>query len=185
MNAVSDDRSLRAFIHIIDDDSLLNLFHFCRPVMVEEDEADNRILQGGEWNRERWWYKLAHVCRRWRCLILMSASHLGLSLFCTYGISVADMLAHSPPLPLIIDYIGEARDITAEEEERIVLTIQQCDRVRRIRLMMPVPILQKLIMAVDGEFPMLEYLYIAPPAKHDSGSYFPKHFGHHIYATSY
>ena len=145
--------------------------------MVEEDETNNnRILQGGEWDRERWWYKLAHVCRRWRCLILMSASHLGLSLFCTYGISVADMLAHSPPLPLVIDYIGEARDITAEEEEKIILALRQCDRVRRIRLLMPVPILQKLITAVDGEFPMLEYLYIAPPTKHDLGFILPKTF---------
>ncbi|KAI0276410.1 hypothetical protein BGY98DRAFT_986246, partial [Russula aff. rugulosa BPL654] len=51
----------------------------------------------GYWVEERWWYRLAHVCQRWRNLILGSATYLGLCLVCTYGTPVADMLAHSPP----------------------------------------------------------------------------------------
>ena len=87
-------------IHILDNDSVLNIFQHYRPIILEEDENDDdRILEGGEWARERWWYKLAHVCRTWRYLILSSASHLRLHLVCTYGTPVADMLAHSPPLP--------------------------------------------------------------------------------------
>jgi hypothetical protein len=69
------------------------------------------------------------------------------------------MLAHSPLLPLIIDY--EDRDITAEDEEAIMLALEQRDRVRRIRLYMTVLQLQKLIMAIDGEYPILEYLILA------------------------
>ncbi|KAH9981788.1 hypothetical protein BJV74DRAFT_989281 [Russula compacta] len=58
-------------IHTLDDDSLLEIFYLYRPVLLDEDEVDDiRILQGGEWDRERWWYKIAHVCRRWRYLIL-------------------------------------------------------------------------------------------------------------------
>jgi hypothetical protein len=68
------------------------------------------------------------------------------------------MLAHSPPLPLVIDY--ERRDITAEDEEAIILALAQPDRVRRIRFNLPVPKLQKLIMAIDGEYPILEYLIL-------------------------
>jgi len=50
-------------IHILDDDSLLNIFNFCHPVMVDEDAANYHcILQGGEWDCERWWYKLVKVC---------------------------------------------------------------------------------------------------------------------------
>ena len=70
------------------------------------------------------------------------------------------MLANSPPLPLIIDHLDEHNDITAADEQGIILALQHRDRVRRIRLMKPVPILQTLVMALDGEFPNLEYLSI-------------------------
>ena len=89
-------------------------------------------------------------------LVLGSASYLGLCLVCTYGTPVADMLAHSPPLPLVIDYFQEDGDIT-REEEGVVVALEQRDRVRRVRLF-PNP--QKLIMAFDGEYPVLEYLTI-------------------------
>jgi hypothetical protein len=39
------------------------------------------------------------------------------------------MLAHSPPLPLIIDHVYEHRDMTAEDEKGIALTLKQRDRV--------------------------------------------------------
>ena len=77
---------------------------------------------GVRWIGERWWYRLAHVCQRWRNLILGSASSLGLCLVCTYGTPVADMLVHSPPLPLVIDY--RIRGITAEDEEAILLALE-------------------------------------------------------------
>jgi hypothetical protein len=73
------------------------------------------------------------------------------------------MLAHYPPIPLIIDHFDNSenpRDVTAEDEEGIVFALQHRDRVRRIRFMKPIPTLQKLIIALDGEFPILEYLFI-------------------------
>jgi hypothetical protein len=74
------------------------------------------------------------------------------------------MLAHSPPLPLFIDYIQMDTDpaITAEEEEGILLALGQHNRVRRVRLHMPVPNLRKLIMALVEEYPVLEYLIMMP-----------------------
>ena len=80
---------------------------------------------------------------------------------CTNGTPVANMLAHSPPLPLTIDYIGED-DVTEEVEEGILLALQQRDRVRHVRLLFPVRNLQKLVMAIDEEFPILEYLILQP-----------------------
>jgi hypothetical protein len=151
-------------IHILDDDSLLNIFYLYRPFLLgEEDQNVNiRFKGGGQWARERWWYRLAHVCQRWRNLILGSASYLGLCLVCTYGTPVADMLVHSPPLPLVIDIYDETRDITAKDEEAIILALEQRDRVRRIRFLLPVlkHWQQKLIMAIDGEYPILEYLIL-------------------------
>ncbi|KAI9512948.1 hypothetical protein F5148DRAFT_559847 [Russula earlei] len=164
-------KSHHAAIHILDDDSLLNIFHHCRPVLLDEEPDGINILRVGKWARERWWYKLAHVCRRWRCLILSSLSHLGLRLVCTYGTPVADMLAHSPPLPLIIDYTDKDREATAEDDESLLIALQHRSRVSRIRLLRPI---RKLIMAIDEEFPMLEYLSIKPSIKHDTSLILPK-----------
>jgi len=71
------------------------------------------------------------------------------------------MLAHSPPLPLIIDYVDEHHGITSEDEEGILLALQHHARVRRLRLMMPVPALRNIIIAFGKEFSTLEYLYVA------------------------
>jgi hypothetical protein len=77
------------------------------------------------------------------------------------------MLARSPPLPLIVEYWGR-EDISAEDEEGAVLALKQRDRVRRVRLQMPVTSLQKLIMAMDEEYPILEYLVITHWVDDDS-----------------
>ena len=148
-----------ASIHILDDDSLLNVFRLYRPFLLGEDEDETDRLVGGkgQWARGRWWYKLAHVCQRWRILVLGSASFLGVSLVCTFGTPVADMLAHSPPsLPLDIDYYGGY--INTIDEKEVVLAFKQRDRVRRVRLATTITTLQKVIIAMDGEYPILEYL---------------------------
>jgi hypothetical protein len=76
------------------------------------------------------------------------------------------MLAHSPPLPLVIDC--QYHGITAEDQEAIFLALKQRDRVRRIRLSLPVLKLQKFIMAIDGEYPILEYLILMDPPRDKS-----------------
>jgi hypothetical protein len=171
----------RTLIDILDDDSLLKIFYYCRPDLLEEDggdigDIDNKLLEGGRWERERWWYKLAQVCRRWRHLMLASPSHLRLSLVCTSGTPVADMLAHSPPIPLIIDHIHTFEIITREDKEGILLALKHRDRVRRIRLRMHVPLLTRLIAAIDGVFPLLEYLYIQPLTVPDTNWSLPSTF---------
>ena len=158
---------LTTSIHILDEYSLLNIFYLYRPFLLGEDEDDEDRIKGGSegWDDEHWWFKLTHVCQRWRDLILGTASYLGLCLVCTYGTPVADMLAHSPPLPLIIEYYedDDYADITAEDEEAIILALAQRGRVRRIRLNLPVLKLQKLIVAMEGEYPILEYLVLVNP----------------------
>ena len=117
-----------------------------------------------QWVRGRWWYRLAQVCQRWRNLILGSASHLRLSLVCTNGTPVKNMLTHSPPLPLTVDYTSEDI-ITAEDEEGILLALEQRHRVRHLRLGLPVQNLWKFVTAIDEEFPILEYLIVYGWAK--------------------
>ncbi|KAH9981785.1 hypothetical protein BJV74DRAFT_989280 [Russula compacta] len=146
-------------------------------VLLDEDETDGDcILQGGQWVRERWWYKLTHVCQRWRYLTLKSLSYLHLYLVCTRRTPVADMLAHSPPLPLIIDHIIGPGEVTTKDEEGILLALQHRDRVRRIRLLMSVANLEKLVSTVDAEFPRLQCLYLQPFHRPDTSLILPKTF---------
>jgi len=70
------------------------------------------------------------------------------------------MLAHSPPLPLILDYRDPYDYITADDELGIRFALERRDRVRRIRIMQPVHMLRRLIKALHGEFSNLEYLFI-------------------------
>jgi hypothetical protein len=88
------------------------------------------------------------------------------------------MLAHSPPLPLIIEHDHQNHGLTAEDEEGILLALQHRHRVCRIRLKIPqaVASLQKLITAIDGEFPVLEFLHIGPPEKHNTRLILPSTF---------
>ena len=144
-------------IHILDDDSLLHVFYLYRPFFKDEDGFADWRYDG------RWWYALAHVCRRWRNILLDSATYLGLSLLCTYGTPVADMLAHSPPIPLVVGYFSHNLGLTTEDEEGITLALKQHDRVRRVRLHNACTIIQKLIVIMDEECPILEFLYISRP----------------------
>ena len=72
------------------------------------------------------------------------------------------MLAHSPPLPLIVDYSDGNDDMTEDDEEGEILALKQRDRIHRVRLFMSVTCLQKLIAVMDEEYPILEYLIIEP-----------------------
>ena len=67
------------------------------------------------------------------------------------------MLAYSPPLPLTIDY-SSSDGITPEDEKGVLLALEQRHRVRHLRLFFPVQNLRKLVMAMNEEFPILEYL---------------------------
>ena len=141
------------------------MFHLYRPFLLGEDEDDSSRLWGGRklWVRGRWWYRLTHVYQRWKNIILGSASYLDLSLVCTYGTHVADMLAHSPPFPLVLDYIRKDRDITTDDEEGIILALQQRDRVRRARLHMSATCVQWFIATMNEEYPILEFLVVEHP----------------------
>jgi hypothetical protein len=146
-------------IYTLNDDVLLNIFYiFQLDILYEEqDQAGTRTLY---WSRHRWWYKLAQVCQWWRKLIFASPSRLNLHLFFTNGAPVADMLMHSPPLPLVISYTDRHRMITAEDEENIQLALQYGDRVHHINLVLPASSLQRLIMAINGQFPILDRINI-------------------------
>jgi len=161
---------------MLDDDSLFNIFRLYRPPLLDKNEVrEYVIMEGGQWSRERWWYKLVHVCKRWRSLILGSASHLGICLVCTYGTPILKMLAHSPPLPIIIDYLDANRLATKNDDEGTMLVLKRYrDRVSRIGLR--TQLVKTVTKALTDKFPMLEHLVLIPPETQDEGLEFPKTF---------
>ena len=164
------NRTPIAAIDDLSDDPLLEIFYYCRPMISDED------IVGIKWDDECWWYRIAHVCRRWRQLLLVSASHLNIRLVCTYTTPVVDMLAHSPSLSIVIDYGDEEREVTRQDEEGILLALRHRHQVCHIRLCMPISSIRRLVVGLDGEFPMLRHLYLSPLISDHSGLSFPSTF---------
>jgi hypothetical protein len=80
------------------------------------------------------------------------------------------MLAHSPPFPIIIDHLQPDCDnrMTANDVEGTILALEHRDRLRRIRFRTPfLSMTEKVMVLMHGEFPMLEYLCIAPMHRMD------------------
>lgn len=163
---------------MLDDDALLNIFYLYGLDVWDEENDDDFSVGKFHWKGAHWWYKLAHVCRRWRRLIFASPVHIGAHLLCTHGMPVARMLAHSPPLPIIIYYMGNVGKTTVEDEdeEDILLALQYPDRVRRIGLSVPAANLLRPLRAIDQEFPILERLFITPLAVSTTSLVLPRSF---------
>ena len=136
----------------LNDDVLLNIFHWYRLYRTTNEDWG--------WYLECWWYKLIHVSRKWRKLILSSPTRLDLHLVCTYGIPVEYMLSHSPPLPLLVCYPAFPDKISTADEESAIFALQQRERVRRIHVAAPTAVLCSLFKVMDCEFPILERLFL-------------------------
>lgn len=107
-----------------------------------------------------WWYKLAHVCPRWRRVLLASPGRLGLSLVCNSRTPVEELLANSPPLPIII-YWGNPGTLDSEGSiKKIHVALKHNDRVCRITLRMPESSLRDVFKSMKKDFPVLETLQL-------------------------
>jgi hypothetical protein len=109
-----------------------------------------------------------------------------------------DLLAHLPPLPLVIDYRNsiaaedeensiiaedeensitagdEENSIAAKDEENIISALQQHGRVRHIVLQAPSQILHKSLLPMDGLFARLEHLSVLSTSDQDSNLILPE-----------
>jgi hypothetical protein len=148
-----------SLIHTLNDDVLLHILYvYLLDIKDEDDDENVRLVR--RWCRQRWWYKLASVCRRWWKLILTPPSRLDLHLLCTYGVPVAEMLAHSPPLPLTVFYDDSTREMTAEDEEGALVALGHSECLHRIALQIPASKLLKFTTPMNKEFPILERMFI-------------------------
>lgn len=120
----------------------------------------------GDWNRKFRWCKLSHVCRKWRYLIHQSSFHLNMHIVFTNGTPPLDLMAHLPPLPLVIDYHGG----DADDDRGIIHAVQHRDRVLRIASQAPLYHLDRLVVSMDGSFPRLEFLSLSLKDKPEEGT---------------
>ena len=67
-------------------------------------------------------------------------SRSDLYLLCTHGVTIVDMLAHSPPLAITINYWDGERETTKEDEEGILLALRHSDHLHYIALYLLIPL---------------------------------------------
>lgn len=134
----------------VNDDILLEIFEACR--------VDN--ISPNTYPRN-WWTHLAHVCQRWRRIVFAFPIRLGITLVCNSRTPVANGLANSSTLPLII-YWGNPGTLDPEDSVKNVhLALCHRDRVCRIKLRLPESSLRHLLTkSMEGNFPMLETLQL-------------------------
>ncbi len=137
------------------EDVLLEIFDNYRQLYELQPDYENL------WNSRNGWFKLAHVCRSWRRVVLLSPSLLHVHLlFTRRRSSRAIVLRRLPPFPILINYCAESW--TEKEESLALAAIGHRGRVRRIALRRPYTNMAKLLMALSHPFPELESLEICP-----------------------
>ena len=159
--ALSTPTSERGFntpypaIHWLNNDILLSVFNSYR--LDDEDDWNLRLPMG--------WCKLSHVCQRWRHLFYACAFHLGMRIKCTNGTPKLETLDHLPSLPLVIDYKHRhpkrGVNLTEKEELGMYHALRLRERVYHIDLELPPSILHKVLVLLDGQFPILERLSLS------------------------
>ena len=97
-----------------------------------------------------------------------------MSLSCTNGSPVVDMLAHFPPLPLVIDYRYSA--IKPRDEIGMFHALQLRDRVRHVDLHIPHSSLQQLLALMDEPFPSLGHVSLSSTGDGDTSLILPENF---------
>lgn len=133
----------RAHIHLLDNDSLLEIFRYYR---LEHEDI---------WNLRFTWRRLTHICRRWRYLTYDSSRLLDLCLLLTVNSLSIVTLAHLPPLPLILDYWDRSTVMARKDEDNIYLGLQQHGHVRRVAVRAPSPNLRMWLGQMNQLFPRL------------------------------
>ena len=111
-----------------------------------------------QWRRGHVWIILTHVCRKWRAIVLASASRWDLGV--TVGPEKPDDIESilSGPLPILIDYNCVRREMTGSALQRMHAALRHHDRVREITFQGGSADFKKFLKATNCPFPILESL---------------------------
>ncbi|KAI0258124.1 hypothetical protein BC834DRAFT_913179 [Gloeopeniophorella convolvens] len=148
-------------INSLPDETLLEVFGHC----LARNDSHGLVTT---------WQELAHVCHRWRQIVMESPNRLNLLLTCTLGTPVKDMITHSPPFPIILRYNRccslRPEDTrphhpcpgwgAGDEAEIHFALSQHLARVQHLSLSTSVPALSRLTEAMNRSAPRLRYLHL-------------------------
>ena len=131
---------------MLPDDILLEIFHF----YLDE----NKQIEA--------WYTLAHVCQRWRCIVLAFPRRLNLRLLCKHTTrGVMEMLDIGPALPIVI----QAHFFSTKEQmgdmDNVIAAMKHKDRICEITLRgVPSSLLEseRFAAVTQAPFPALTHL---------------------------
>jgi F-box-like len=154
----------RVTIGKLPDNVLLEIF-----VCVVGPQVDYCTAIDEPRHHEGGWCTLAHVCKRWRSVVLSSPRRLDLRLFCTNRRPVKKLLDIWPPLPVYIYAYHPAGKSQLRGVNNIVAALKQQNRVWGIEIwgipnsllkksvaMKPFPALTRLVLVSnDAKAPVL------------------------------
>ena len=138
---------------MLPDDIFLEIFDF----YVDEDMDDFESL-GKQIIEE--WITLAHVCQRWRRVVLQSPHRLNLRLLCTPTTRARNILDIWPPLPLVICNDPNINSVEPTSVDNIVAALEHNDRVRYINLKFPSSSVLNSVAIMQRPFPELTDLWL-------------------------
>ncbi|KAI0263915.1 hypothetical protein BC834DRAFT_281468 [Gloeopeniophorella convolvens] len=121
-----------------------------------------RMLHGARQPSHRDWYNLTQVCQLWRAIIYSMPSRFHLRLYCSPGTRVEDLLPHSPPWPIVVDYSDSGRwKLDRREENRIIYALQYQNRILQLSLKLRPSLLFGVVATMSGAemlYPALEHM---------------------------
>ena len=133
-------------INVLPDYVLLEIFDSCR-----KDHDPRHLPFIPAWR----WHVLAHVCRRWRQIVLESPRRLDLQIFCTNGTPVRENLDIWPPFPISIQY----RDTTKTlDKDSLFAALEHPGRICHIELCQIGQHLSEVATVIQEPLPALEHL---------------------------
>jgi hypothetical protein len=108
------------------------------------------------WNNKKGWFKLAHVCHKWRCIVLASPRRLRLQLFFAESTPTRAAALESQSLshlPIHVDYSKIVWNASAQT--RLISALRYHNRVVRIAINGSRKDFDKICKALDLPFPAL------------------------------
>ena len=131
-------------IDVLPDDVLLEIFDLCVDMNSGyDDKSDKTVIEG--------WQPLAHVCRRWRNIVLLSPHRLDLKLYCSPDTPAKDTLYIWPPLPLII----AGTLASSSHTNNVIAALGRNDCVIQVFLVLAGSQLEKVLAPMQVSFPGL------------------------------
>ena len=155
-------------INNLPDEILIEVFDFYRQGRFDPSRQWRQGYESNEsyyyrcWSIELEWFKLIHVCKRWRTVMFMSSSRLNLCFVLTPrngGRMKTIMSRRFPPLPIAIDYNLPHQYPGERDIGRMLAAFKHPNRIRAITLVTGwTTIFDKLFKAAQCPFPALESL---------------------------